>query len=266
MSDAVEPLPWTIVIPSYNRAKTLRLKTLAFLQQHLIPKERIHVVVANEEQAVLYRAEVGESVGKILVGVKGLTHVRNWIFNHYSVGAPLVCIDDDIRGMIEYDEQERRCERPVRDLIGIFERGFSEARAAKARLWGMYPCANGFFMKPEVSTSLRYIIGSFWGCFNPGSEIQLPIGDGEKEDYQRTILFWEADGVVVRLNFVSAKTAYYTEPGGLQDGNRLAKTQEVVKEMLARWPHLLVERFDRKSGFPEFRLVSPRSKVSRRQE
>jgi hypothetical protein len=248
---------WTIVIPSYNRVDTLKAKTLALLQKHKIPKERIHVVVANEEQAELYKAGgVGEAVGKIIVGVKGLAEVRNWIFRHYPVGAPLVCFDDDVRGIIEYDARARRHERPLRNLVGVIERGFEECRATKARLWGVYPSANGFFMKPGVTTDLRFIIGSFWGCFNPGREIEIKLGS-EKEDYQRTLLFWEADGAVVRLNFVSPQTAYYKEPGGLQEGDRVGNQRKTVKKMLRRWPTLLAERFGRKSGFPEVRLIAP---------
>jgi len=248
---------WTVVIPSYNRVDTLKAKTLAVLQKYKIPKERIHVIVADESQAELYKAGgVGDMVGKIIVGVKGLAEVRNWIFRHYPVGTPLVCFDDDVRGIIEYDSKARRHERPLRDLVGVFERGFTECRASKARLWGVYPSANGFFMKPTVTTDLRFIIGSFWGCFNPGREIEITLGS-EKEDYQRTLLFWEADGAIVRLNFVSPKTAYYKEPGGLQEGDRVGNQRKTVKKMLKKWPTLLAERFGRKSGFPEVRLVAP---------
>ena len=150
---------WTVVIPSYNRVDTLKAKTLALLQKHKIPKERIHVIVADEEQAELYKAGgIGEHVGKIGVGVKGLVAVRNWIFQHYPLGAPLISFDDDVRGFIEYDARARRHERPLRDLAGMCARGFAESKAAKSRFWGAYPCANGFFMEPGVTTDLRCIM------------------------------------------------------------------------------------------------------------
>jgi len=173
------------------------------------------------------------------------------------VGTPLVSFDDDVRGFIEYDVRARRHERPLRDLVGMFDRGFAECRRNNARFWGAYPSANGFFMKPGVTTDLRFIIGSFWGCFNPGKEIQIPIGGGEKEDYQRTLLFWEADGVVVRLSDVAVQTVTYGTPGGLQHGNRLARERKTVKAMLRRWPTLLAPNPRRKSGYPEVRLIAP---------
>jgi hypothetical protein len=92
---------------------------------------------------------------------------------------------------------------------------------------------------------------------NPGSEIKLRLGS-EKEDYQRTLQFWEADGAVVRLNFVSAKTAYYKEPGGMQEGDRVGKQRKTVKAMLKKWPQYIKMNPGRKSGYPEILLVKPK--------
>jgi hypothetical protein len=113
-------------------------------------------------------------------------------------------------------------------------------------------------MKPTVTTDLRFIIGSFWGCLNPGKEIYVDIGIGEKEDYQRTIQFWEADGIVVRLNFFAVQTSTYGTPGGLQEGNRLARERKTVKAMIKRWPQYIKMNPRRKSGYPEILLVKPK--------
>lgn len=249
---------WIIAIPSYNRANTLIEKTLKVLQDYKIPASKIYVFVANKDQEKLYRETIPKNAVKdIIVGVKGLAEVRNFIFRYFPKDTPIVEMDDDIRGFIEYDEKEKRHERPLKDLVGVIERGFEECKKVGARLWGVYPSANGFFMKPTVSTDLKFIIGSFWGCFNPGKEIQLPFG-GEKEDYQRTLLFWEKDGVVVRLNFISPKTAYYSEPGGMQEGDRKGKQEVAVDKILKKWPEYVKMNPRRKSGFPEIRLVKPK--------
>ena len=73
-------MDWCIVIPSYNRVDTLKNKTLSVLKQYKIPKHLIHVFVANEEQKELYDTGVGNDVGKIIVGEKGLAEIRNYIF------------------------------------------------------------------------------------------------------------------------------------------------------------------------------------------
>jgi hypothetical protein len=251
---------WIVVIPSYNRVDTLKEKTLKLLQEYKIPASKIYLFVANEEQKTLYEAGLEKgSVGHIIVGVKGLAEVRNFIFKYFPKGKRLVCMDDDIRGLIEYDSSAKRHERRLVSLSGVFNRGFEECKKAGANLWGIYPVANGFFMKPTVSTELRFIIGSFWGCINPGNDAKYLLKlDSEKEDYQRTIQFWEADGVVVRLNFVSAKTAYYKEPGGMQEGDRVSKQRKTVKAMLKRWPQYIKMNPTRKSGYPEIKLISPK--------
>lgn len=254
-------MDWIIVIPSYNRVETLKEKTLAVLQSYNIPKSKIYVFVANEEQKALYEAGVGDLVGHIEVGIKGLAEVRNYIFDFFPKGKHLVCMDDDIRGFIEFDASKKRHEKPLVSLERVVERGFAECKKSGARLWGIYPSPNGFFMKDTVTTDLRFIIGSFWGCVNPGlspNGVKLTLGS-EKEDYQRTLQFWEADGAVVRLNFVSAKTAYYKEPGGMQEGDRVGKQRKTVKAMLKKWPQYIKMNPRRKSGYPEILLIKQKA-------
>ena len=262
-------MSWVVAIPSYNRVETLKEKTLSVLKEYGIPKSKIHVFVANEDEEELYKAGVGGDVGKIIVGIKGLAEVRNFIFNYFPKGQKIVFMDDDIRGIIEYDESAPRHERklPTESITTVFERGFDECKMADANLWGIYPSPNGFFMRPTVTTDLRFIIGSFWGCINPGKDEKylLKFG-GEKEDYQRTIQFWEADGAVVRLNFISVKTAYYKEPGGMQDGfsKRVDKQRKTVKKMLKKWPQYIKMNPRRKSGYPEILLTKPKENLTRK--
>jgi len=250
-------MEYSIVVPSYKRAEGCRDKTLAVLHSYNIPKEKIYVVVADKEQKEEYEKVLDpKTYGKILVGVLGLANVRNWIFEHFPKGAPLVCCDDDIRSFIEYDATAKRKERRLRSLKDIIKRGFSECKKANCRFWGVYPSANGFFMKPTITTDLRFNIGSFWGCFNPGKEIHLDRD--EKEDYERTLKFFVKDGSVVRLNFVSPKTAYYKEPGGMQTRNRLKHQHVAVKALLKKYPQFVKSNPTRKSGFPEIRIADRR--------
>ena len=254
-------MDWVIVIPSYNRVNTLKEKTLAVLEDQKIPKSKIYIFVANEEQKDLYK-EISHLVGHIVVGVKGLAEVRNFIFDYFPKGKPLVFMDDDVRSLLEFDGKAKRHERPLRSLTTVINRGFAECDKAGARLWGVYPVPNGFFMKDTVTTDLRFIIGSFWGCLNPGSDLHLKFGS-EKEDYQRTLQFWEADGVVVRLNFVAPKTAYYKEPGGMQEDGmaaRVAKQKTAVAALMKRWPQYIKMNPRRKSGYPEILLKPSASK------
>jgi hypothetical protein len=250
---------WVVVIPSYNRVDTLKAKTLKVLQDHKIPASKIYVFVANEEQKKLYEEGLEKgSVGHIVVGVKGLPEVRNFIFDYFPKGKHLVSFDDDVRGFLEFDESAKRHEKKIGNLAKMFDRGFEECKKAGGRFWGVYPSANGFFMKDTVTTDLKFIIGSFWGCFNPKDDVRITIGNGEKEDYQRTIQFWELDKVVVRLNMYAVQTATYATPGGLQEGNRLEREKKTVEAMIKKWPQYIKMNPRRKSGYPEIRLVQPK--------
>ena len=102
-------MDYSVVVPSYKRAEGCRDKTLAVLHQYKIPKDRIFVVVADKEQKAEYEAILDpKTYGKNLVGVPGLPQVRNWIFDHFPKGKPIVSCDDDISGFIEYTTTVKR--------------------------------------------------------------------------------------------------------------------------------------------------------------
>jgi hypothetical protein len=246
---------YTIVIPSYKRQKILQEKTLTTLKKYKIPKESIYVFVANQEEYDIYKEFLDPSTyGHLVVGVPGLAHVRNFISNYFPKGKKLVSCDDDIRGFIEFDATMKRKEKELVSLKKLIERGFKECKEKDANLWGLYPSANGFFMKDTVSYDLKFIIGNFFGYTNFKNERQLTVTSGPKDDYERSLLFFKEDGVVVRLNFAAAKTSIYTTPGGLQDGKRLTRVRKDVQGLLKKYPEYVVPNPRRKGPFPEILL------------
>jgi len=245
---------WIIAIPSYKRPETLRDKTLTVLKKYGIPASKIHVFVANKEQADLYRDTlVAGSYGKLIVGIVGMGAIRNFISDYFPKGKKIVNIDDDIKGFLEFDERVKRHEKELISLKEVIRRGFSECAKAGARLWGIYAVPNGFFMKAAVSTDLKYIIGSFWGCINPGTkEIKITLDD--KEDYLRSILYYKADGAVVRLNNVSAKSSYYKEAGGMQEERTKERVEKSARWIVKEYPEYATLNPNKKSGFMEVKL------------
>jgi len=262
--------PYEIAIPSYKRAETLRDKTLDFLKKYRIPSQKITVFVANKEEEKIYKDTLKPGTyGKIVVGIRGMCPIRNFITKYYPVGTLLVNIDDDIKGFLEYDASKPRKEKPLRSLLAVIKTGFSECEKAKTQIWGVYPVANGFFMKPKVSTDIRYIIGSFWGCINPGLKGPggIEITTEYKEDYQRSILYYKKYGAVVRLNMYAPISAYYTEAGGMQE----VKDRRQLEEKGARWlvktyPDFAVLNPSKKSGYMEVKLKDLREKDNEKAE
>ena len=252
--------PYEIAIPSYKRPETVNEKTLATLKRYGIPTNKITVFVANKEEEEIYKKSLKPGTyGKIVVGVKGMCNIRNFITSYYPVGTKIVNIDDDIKGFLEYDESKARKEKPLRSLISVIHKGFAECEKAKTKLWGVYPVANGFFMKPKVSTDIRYIIGSFWGCINPGiKEIKITLDD--KEDYQRSIIYYENYGAVVRLNMVAPISSYYTEAGGMQEERTKERVEKSARWIVKTYPQFAILNPSKKSGYMEVKLKDLRDK------
>ena len=252
---------YVIAIPSYKRTEILQTKTLATLKTYGIPSSKIHIFVANSEEEDSYRKALPKDLyGKIIVAIKGIREVRNFITNYFPVGKKIVCMDDDIKEFLEYDESAPRKEKHLTSLKKIIDLGFSTCKKFNLRLWGIYPIANGFFMKPSVTTDLKFIVGVCFGFINPGLK-QLTIPVNMKTDYYITLRMYELDGGVVRINSVAPKTAYYKESGGIQaDPGRQEKSEEATKQLLKLYPDYVKVNPHRKSGFTEIRIRDSKKK------
>lgn len=253
---------YIVAIPSYKRTEGLKEKTLAVLQRYKIPPSKIYIFVADKEEEENYRKALEPGTyNKIVVAVKGLSQARNFIADYFPIGKKIVYFDDDVKGFIEFDESKPRHEKPLVSLEKVIRFGFQECAKHGCRFWGAYPSANGFFMKDTVSTDLKFIQGCFFGIVNPGSkELHLP-GNGEKEDYYRTLRMYQLDGCVVRLNFVAPKTSVYGTPGGLQaNPDRAKREKEMVDLLMKEFPDWVKLNPRRKSGFLEIRIADTKKK------
>lgn len=249
---------YVIAIPSYKRAETLRDKTLETLKHYNIDPKRIDIFVANKEEEAIYKDTLDrKSYNKIIVGVPKIGPQRNFISDYYPVGKPVVEMDDDIKRFIEYVPHTKLHEKTLSSLERLIQKGFAEAKKANARLWGIYPTPNGFFMSTKIDNDLRFIIGCFNGMFNPGTKgpkgIKLQL-DMDKEDYERTVRFYIADDAVVRLRYAAPKTAYYTEKGGNQEYRTKKTVLEGAKWMVKHFPEYATLNLKKKSGYAEIRL------------
>jgi hypothetical protein len=248
---------WIIAIPSYKRAETLRDKTLTVLQHYHIPTHKIHVFVATKAEYETYKATLKPgSYGHLHIAEPGMAAVRNYITRFFPVGKAIFSMDDDIRGFIEYSAGANRNEKPLKSLTELIEKGFAEARKTGFRLFGTYPIPNGFFMKPTVTTDLRYLPGGAWGIINPGSILTLTLDD--KEDYLRTIMMYILDGGVIKFNGIAPLTVGYQGDGGMQEDRTLKRIDASARAMVTAFPDLVKINLTKKSGKPEVRLRDSR--------
>ena len=254
---------WVIAIPSYKRAETLRDKTLTVLSEYKIPVDRIHVFVANKAEYDTYKSVLEpNSYGHMHIATPGMAAVRNYITRKFHIGKFIFNMDDDIRGFIEYSAGGKRNERRLQCLRTAIEVGFREAKKTGYRLFGFYPVANGFFMKPGPPThDLRYIPGGAWGIINPGPILTLTLND--KEDYLRTIMMYVLDGGVIKYNGIAPLTVGYAGAGGMQEDRTLKRIEASAKAMVSAFPDMAKLNLTKKSGKPEVRLRDTRPEEER---
>jgi hypothetical protein len=145
--------------------------------------------------------------------------------------------------------------KPIEDLDAFIRRAFEMCIESNIFLWGVYPLVNPHFMTYKITTDLRFIVGPMWGMINRHrKDLQLTVD--EKENSERTLQFWVADGAVLRFNNVGIETKYYKNKGGMQSEGKDRK-QEALKSVYylnKMYPTLTKISLKKKNGMPEIKM------------
>jgi hypothetical protein len=234
-------MPFVIAVPSYRRSEFFERHTYGLLKRHNLLALATVFVVEDELEA--YRQKYPNI--QVVVGVKGLKHQREFIYNHYPRGTHICMMDDDLQTVIDNTRQE------VPDLQKVIQEGFDTAEKEDCRLWGIYPIDNPYFFKSGYSTNLKYIVGAFYGIINAGHQEPKPSYD-DKEDMWRSCWYFKEDGKVIRLNHYAPKTRYYKNPGGINEtrtSDTIRLASEEIKNMFPEYSTIFVRK-----GKSEIRL------------
>lgn len=231
-----------IAIPSYQRAHLLLTHTLAYLVEQAYPADKIFIFVANEEECAEYRRVLPEgSYNSLVVGRVGLLSQRLLIHQFFPEGQTIVQMDDDVKGL-----KMLRSDRTLPDLIRW---GCWLIQSKNAGLFGVMPNDDGRKMDDEMTTHLTHILGSFFICKN--DKDCLPAVE-EKEDYERSILYFRKYKSVLRYKGAGVITRYQANPGGLQQAGRVERMGRAVRYLIDNYPEYCKERD--KNGTPDLSL------------
>ncbi len=237
-------LDYQIAIPSYKRAELLKKASLATLERYGADKNRITIFVANEEQAQEYRQVIGDY--KIVVAEIGKVNAQRFYHKYYATGTPLLNLDDDI-----HDIKQRNDLDKLEDYAGTIDdlvaTGFSLCEKSGAKMWGINPVNNGYFMKDWAVVGLRYICGNFYGNYAGDNAIagaDRPSSLSSGDDYETTIRSFMENGSVVRIEWLTPITKYFAAGGidaeikdkGIAD-RQIEHTQE-LQAIIERYPDL----------------------------
>lgn len=236
-----------ICIASYQRHETINQKSIKVLMNGGYQPNEIDLFVANEEEFHKYKSVVPEGIN-IIIAVKGLKAVREFIFDYYDQGEKVLSLDDDIEMIRKYDESTGKLV-PVEDLKSLVKLGFDECSKHSLKLWGLY-CVQGnpFFMKnaKEITYDYKFIIGNFFGFIN--DKEMNKISGPELDDYERSIRSYQLFGGSVRLNHYAAKTNFKKNSGGCQGvADRDENFKISMDILLNAYPNYLFLR-QKKSG------------------
>lgn len=209
--------PFYFAIPSYDRSGTVGQKTLGLLERHGVLLDAIYVFVANECERQRYAMQLGDRC-HLVVGVFTLWKQRNLITRYFPEGSHVVSLDDDVEELYRLeDDGETLQPLHLGGLQDIIHEARRLMQRTGAHLWSLNVSDNPMYMKrAKVTQRLGLCNGFFWGCIvRHDSRLRLQHGDGH-EDVERTVRYFDLDGVVIRFREFCAKTRCKTNEGGLQ--------------------------------------------------
>lgn len=244
---------YQIAIPSYKRHKTLLSKTLKVLERYNVDPAIVTIFVADESELAVYQEALKKNrYQNLVVARPGIMEVRNFMWEYYPEGTPILFMDDDIQQVQRLvrakGEKARLIE--VSDLFqDVVVPGFATCREYNSYIWGIYAATNAMFMDAtreeeieneeinpdEVTIGNQYIIASFYGAVIRHKK-NLLVGCADKEDHERSVLHFIEDGRTVRLKYLTVKTNYYDEPGGLQETRTVDTISEGARYMKEKYP------------------------------
>lgn len=250
---------YEIAIPSYKRTETLNKATLATLVRLGADLDRVTVWTATDEQREIYQAELAQDV-QVRTALPGLMAARQHYHRYYPEGTPILNMDDDLYALQQKNGDGLR--DPDMTLDEIVSVGFKIADGTGARIWGINPVSNGWFMRDEVTIGLRYICGIFYGSYagDPdmiGERITDPR-HSSAEDFEMSLKSFVSNGALVRLEYLTAMTKYFAD-GGIKAaaadlGNeRTDLHREGCQAIASAYPDLC-KMYHKAGGVPNLRL------------
>ena len=187
--------PYQIAIVASGNPVMLRDTTLNILKAYKVPIDHITIFVHTKEEKGYYESVLLHGTyGRIVNTEMVKTYkVYNVIQYFYTVGTPVVHVNDCIQGLYEKTEEGVKI---LKNFIGLLNLGFSECVKGGFSVWGV--SVSRKTMDTEIQTGLLHIPGGLWGCIVDGVGIQLT--QGNTESYERSILYYKKDGGLLRLS------------------------------------------------------------------
>lgn len=254
-------MKFRIAIPTIARAETIKKKTINYLAQTDIDFSEVDLFLSDGNELEAYQENLKDyPINFIVTNKKHVNTQRNFIVDYYEEGQLVLGIDDDIQS-VQMRISEKKT-MPLLNLTEFVDQAFDISQQHKFDMWGVNAVLNPYFMRNNISFNLKYIVACFYGWRNTHQKKAYVSTNPEygKEDYERSIRYYIADGGLTRFNYVAPKTKYYSEKGGIQNYRTVEYEEKAVQWLLKTFPMFCKRNTKSKGKYPEVRLIDQRRK------
>jgi hypothetical protein len=249
-----------IAVPSFERADCCYQNTFALLTKvkNIFP---VYFFVTNDSEREKYQKKMDAKTlfeyYFVVTNTIGLAQKRNFITHYFEDGQFILQMDDDIQSIVQMIDRTQCTE--IDHFCKFVVKMFRVCCAQQTRLWGVYPLANPYFMNEYIWVGRTYIVGAFFGLINDRS---VAIENCLQEDKERSLLFAQKHGGVVRCNYVGIQTRYWKNDGGMQSAHQLsdelrnhANIEKSIARLFAQYPAQICAKKTKKN-YPDVRIIN----------
>ena len=228
---------FVIAIPTHNRLKTLEYKTLQFLRDaNLYGNIKTFIFVAEDEYSTYFeKYNREEDTVLVIKSVLGLNKQRNFMRNYFNENDRILYLDDDINGIQMKDETQQ-----LSNLKRIINKDFVRMVVRRCFLGSINPTNNLYFSSDKINDGLYLCVGCYYYEINKKYKCLYLDEEkcDEKEDYRRTLTFYNFFGSVYRNDTMCVKHKYNGSKGGMNNQDRIINNNLVCNQLRDKYPNL----------------------------
>lgn len=233
---------YKIAIPTHRRSDTINKKTLKLLAG-FNPAD-VYLFISDKEDFDKYNQSYSK-YNLVLTNCETVRDKFNYIQTYFSNGTFVIVLEDDI------DSIQSLVTNDLRKILNYI---YNYCYTNKIKAFGVYPSSNKFFMSKTIEVGLTYIVANMFGFLSEHNSALL-CNLKTKNDYERSVKYYQHYGMIARFNFISCKTNNYKNKGGMQlldDRTQLEK--EASLSLVSMYPNIFTINNKRKSGYTELKM------------
>lgn len=214
---------YVVAIASHARKNILEQRTIALLTKHKINMNIVYVFVSDTSYDNYIDLQKKYNFNLMKGNNNSILETRNNIIQYFEEGQPIIEIDDDITDIVILNKHKPT--ESLENLDELFLECF--AMLPGQGLFGFCAQANSFFSNCTDQFGLYSIINSCLGYYN---DKRIVLTVKEKEDYERTCIFYTMNLPILKRSGFGIKTKYWSTKGGIQSHYSFNKRIEVQRQ------------------------------------